>query len=71
MWGSWKMQREGDITRPSIYNKENVGISNSIGVNFTNVWDYQRNILRKDDFVWFRDEYIPVIEKKYKFEYLD
>tara|TARA_Y100000590_G_scaffold270442_1_gene303692 strand:- start:8901 stop:10172 length:1272 start_codon:yes stop_codon:yes gene_type:complete len=63
--------RYGDITRPSIYNKENVGNSNSIGVNFTNVWDYQRNILRKDDFVWFRDEYIPVIEKKYKFEYLD
>ena len=63
--------RFGDITRPSIYSKENLKNSNSIGVNFTNVWDYQRNILRKDDFVWFRDEYIPEIKKQYNFEYLD
>jgi hypothetical protein len=63
--------RFGDITRPSIYTKKNLGdLSNSVGVNFTNVWEYQRNVLRSEDSDWFQDVHIPLIQKERKFEYL-
>ena len=62
--------RFGDITRPSIFSKRNLKDSKNVGVNFTNVWDYQRNILRQDDLEWFEDEYVPMIKKERNFEYL-
>lgn len=63
--------RFGDITRASIYSEKNLGDNNiSVGVNFTNVWEYQRNVLRKDDIEWFEDEYVPMIKKERNFEYL-
>ena len=63
--------RFGDITRPSIYTEKNLGSKNlSVGVNFTNVWEYQRNVLRKDDIEWFEDVYVPMIKKDREFEYL-
>ena len=63
--------RFGDITRPSIYTEKNLGNKNlSVGVNFTNVWEYQRNVLRKDDIEWFEDVYVPMIKKEREFEYL-
>ena len=62
--------RFGDITRPSIFSKKNLKDSKNVGVNFTNVWDYQRNILREDDLEWFEDEYVPMIKKECNFEYL-
>ena len=64
------LYRFGDITRPSIFSKQNLKDSKNVGVNFTNVWDYQRNILRKDDIEWFEDEYVPIIKKERNFEYL-
>ncbi len=62
--------RFGDISRPSVFSNKNLGDAKNVGANFTNVWEYQRNILRRDDLDWFEDEYVPMIKKQYNFEYL-
>ena len=60
-----------ELLRSFIYTEKNLGSKNlSVGVNFTNVWEYQRNVLRKDDIEWFEDVYVPMIKKEREFEYL-